>query len=417
MRKKVLIIGGGVAGASCGYFLTKKGHEVTILEKNNYVGGLSRTFYYNGHPYEFGPHVWFWPHDDINDVIRELTNNELYNVDRKLYTFTGENLYRYPIHYSDILNMPDKEQIFKEWSEVRDENHKLIYDRLPQLGECKFEDYFKKAIGPTLYNRFMKDYTHKMWGISGADLETNMVWADRIKDTYSNKIEAYDPIKFKDEFLGAGQPNWYPKKGWNVVWDGMVKGCKVIYNTEILKLDSFGTLLTTKGDFKTSDYDTVICCIHVDSLLGQCVLPANGRLVIPYLIPKLEWAYPDGAESIHYSDTTALTRTTEMKIITRYNSPDTLITLEIPVDMNQINMAAGSKAVAPFPSNVVTASHFHPRCYNWQTEEAISLHNYLVGIAENIVPNLLFTGRHGSFKYFGMPEVVHNANKLIKENF
>src|SRR3990170_405648 len=112
--KKALILGGGVAGVSLAYFLKARGFHSTILERNECTGGMSHTFTYNGHPYEFGPHVWFWPHDDINDVVRELTDGELYQVDRKLYTFTGEALYRYPIHYKDIETMPDREKIWGE---------------------------------------------------------------------------------------------------------------------------------------------------------------------------------------------------------------------------------------------------------------------------------------------------------------
>ncbi len=61
MNKKILILGGGVAGSSMAYYLTEKGYDVTIIEKNSKVGGLARTCYYSGHPYEFGPHIWFWP--------------------------------------------------------------------------------------------------------------------------------------------------------------------------------------------------------------------------------------------------------------------------------------------------------------------------------------------------------------------
>jgi hypothetical protein len=34
-------------------------YDVTLIEKNSRVGGLARTCYYGGHPYEFGPHIWF----------------------------------------------------------------------------------------------------------------------------------------------------------------------------------------------------------------------------------------------------------------------------------------------------------------------------------------------------------------------
>ena len=69
------MLGGGVAGASIAYYLTEKGFDVTIVEKNSRVGGLARTCYYAGHPYEFGPHIWFWPGGPdapINSTIARL---------------------------------------------------------------------------------------------------------------------------------------------------------------------------------------------------------------------------------------------------------------------------------------------------------------------------------------------------------
>ena len=46
---------------------------------------------------------------------------------------------------------------------------------------------------------------------------------------------------------------------------------------------------------------------------------------------RLGLAFPDGAESLHYSSCEFQTRVTEMKVITRHESPDTLILIEVPV--------------------------------------------------------------------------------------
>ena len=38
-KKKVAIIGAGPAGASAAYYLQKEGYEVTVFEKENFIGG------------------------------------------------------------------------------------------------------------------------------------------------------------------------------------------------------------------------------------------------------------------------------------------------------------------------------------------------------------------------------------------
>lgn len=41
--KTVAVIGSGIAGLSCAYFLRDR-YRVTVYEKNNYIGGHNSTF-------------------------------------------------------------------------------------------------------------------------------------------------------------------------------------------------------------------------------------------------------------------------------------------------------------------------------------------------------------------------------------
>lgn len=44
MRKKnIAIIGSGISGLTCGYYLTKAGHNVTVYEADDYIGGHTHT--------------------------------------------------------------------------------------------------------------------------------------------------------------------------------------------------------------------------------------------------------------------------------------------------------------------------------------------------------------------------------------
>ena len=40
----VIIVGGGLAGLECGAILSKEGHSVCVLEKNDLLGGCFQTF-------------------------------------------------------------------------------------------------------------------------------------------------------------------------------------------------------------------------------------------------------------------------------------------------------------------------------------------------------------------------------------
>src|SRR5438105_4935162 len=283
------------------YYLTEKGYDVTILEKNSKVGGLARTCFYGGHPYEFGPHIWFWPggkEAPINDTIVRLTNDDLYYIERRLFTYVepDNRKYRYPVHYRDVALMPEREQIERELRENRDQQLKLIESQLPEIGHCKF-----------------------------------------------------------------------------------------------------------------ADYHTVFCSIDIDRLWGEDALPYTGRMMIPLLIPGLAHAFPEGAESLHYSSCEFQTRVTEMKVITRHDSPDTLILIEVPVLPGASNT---------FPRNTIDYALEHnlfaEKAYPQQSEQAFATYEAYVNRGKKI-PNLRYVGRHAEFKYWGMPETVNSAYQKALE--
>ena len=415
--KKILILGGGVAGASMAYYLTEKGYEVTIVEKHGRVGGLARTYTYGGHPYEFGPHIWFWPggkEDPVNATIVKLTNDELFYIDRKLFTYVeaDRRKYRYPVHYEDVKLMPEHAQIERELRANRDEKMKLIEGQLPVLGECKFGDYFTAAIGETLYRKFMADYTWKMWNIPGDELETSMVWADRFQGEKTGApkttgVQGYDPLKFESFTLGKGlRFQIYPKRGWASVWDAMAARSTVVKDRVVgIKDEHAKPYVATESGTKYyfGDYHTVFCTIDLDLLWGEDTLPYTGRMLVPLVIPNVGTAFPEGAESLHYSACEFQTRVTEMKVITRHESPDTLILIEIPI-------LPGAGAF--FPKNTIDFARannlYADKAYPQQSEQGFARYHAYVDRGKKI-PNLRYVGRHAEFKYWGMAETVHSA--------
>lgn len=60
--RAVGVIGAGFAGMAAGAILAGNGHNVTIFEKNDTIGGRARTFSEKGFTFDMGP-SWYWMPD------------------------------------------------------------------------------------------------------------------------------------------------------------------------------------------------------------------------------------------------------------------------------------------------------------------------------------------------------------------
>ena len=66
MKTRVVIIGGGPAGLTAGYLLSKEEVDVVVLEADPvYVGGISRTVTYKGFHFDIGGHRFFSKSDRV----------------------------------------------------------------------------------------------------------------------------------------------------------------------------------------------------------------------------------------------------------------------------------------------------------------------------------------------------------------
>lgn len=71
-NKRVIVIGAGVSGVCAAYRLKQNGYAVTVLEKNDYIGGKARTVNLNGYIVEEGASVLPSKYKNVLDIAREL---------------------------------------------------------------------------------------------------------------------------------------------------------------------------------------------------------------------------------------------------------------------------------------------------------------------------------------------------------
>ena len=81
--KKVIVIGSGFSSLSAACYLAKEGFTVTVLEKNNTVGGRARQLKKEGFTFDMGP-SWYWMPDIFEKFFNDFdkTTSDFYELDK-----------------------------------------------------------------------------------------------------------------------------------------------------------------------------------------------------------------------------------------------------------------------------------------------------------------------------------------------
>ena len=77
MKKKVIIIGSGIAGLALSIRLKSKGYNVEVFEKNENVGGKLSDFYLDNFRHDFGPKLFTMP-----NLIEDIFEDAGVNIDK-----------------------------------------------------------------------------------------------------------------------------------------------------------------------------------------------------------------------------------------------------------------------------------------------------------------------------------------------
>ena len=212
--KTAVIIGAGPAGLTAAYeLLTRTDIKPIVLEKSEYMGGISRTVNYKGNRMDIGGHRFFsksdrvmkwWsqmlPFDpfgnragvlkyhgmqrEIGPARQERKQSEASQGDadrvmlvrpRKSRIYYLRRLFDYPISLSK-----DTLQKLGLWRTVKVGLSYLRSTLFPIAHEQTLEQFFINRFGRELYATFFKSYTEKVWGV-GCDKISAKWGAQRLK--------------------------------------------------------------------------------------------------------------------------------------------------------------------------------------------------------------------------------------------
>jgi len=333
--KKALIIGGGFSGCAAAHqLMLQGGWDVTLVERAPFLGAGVRTRYLGGHPYTFGPRHFLTPWTEVYEFLNKYVPLRRCQEHQFLtYVENDSRFYSYPIHVDDIPLMPEVDQINSELSAINisaisalreNDFNDITRKDLRSLNLAKdaknFEEFWIKSIGETLYEKFVKNYSKKMWQIDDNKIIDDFSWSPKgvtvkegEKAAWDTAISAY-PIAFN---------------GYDDYFRIATEGVNVMLSTQIDNFDIPSKAVWINDEKQT--FDLIVNSISPDILFDECYgsLKYVGRDLMKIVLP-VEFALPKDVYFIYFAGEENFTRITEYKKFSLHKSDSTLITIEIP---------------------------------------------------------------------------------------
>ncbi|MBI2431035.1 MAG: NAD(P)/FAD-dependent oxidoreductase [Candidatus Levybacteria bacterium] len=232
---RIAVIGAGFTGLSAAYHLAKKGHEVTIFEKDLNPGGLAIGFKTDNWEWSLEKHYHHWFANDttILTLAKEI-GYEVFIKRPKTSVFVDEKIYQLDSP-ANVLTFPKLS--FFERIRMATVLAGLKYNPFWQkLEGIKASEFLPKAMGNNAYQTFWEPQLHNKFGGYINEISLAWFWARIKKRT----------VKLA-----------YPKGGFLSFANALVKkieqhGGKFFFNTEVYEmkqLKNFDKIIVTLPSF------------------------------------------------------------------------------------------------------------------------------------------------------------------------
>jgi len=282
--KKVVIIGSGFSSLASACYMAKAGYEVTVLEKNEQLGGRASMIEIDGFKFDMGP-SWYW----MPDIFERFFSD----FGRKVYDYYQlEKLspaYRVVFGENDFIDIEDTpEQIINTFEKVEKgsgkhlkrfmdeakENYRIAMQDLVYNPGLSLLEVVSLETAKRL-NLFVKNISQQVKkNIKNPKLTSILEFPVLFLGAKPNKTPAfYNFMNHADFGLGT----WYPKGGFNAVALGMVKlarelGVEFRVNEEVTEIVSSENkvkkVITKNGIYEADVFISGADYAHTEKLLN-----------------------------------------------------------------------------------------------------------------------------------------------------
>lgn len=241
----VVVIGGGPAGLTAAYELSKHHVKSIVLEKSDKVGGISRTEIYKGYRFDIGGHRFFTKVGEVQAVWKEILEDDFIQTPRLSRIYYDGKFYDYPLSVIKTLkNLGLYRSVLILTSYLYAKLKKFLHlTPEPQT----FEEWVVDCFGRRLYKTFFKTYTEKVWGIPCSQIRAD--WAAQRIQNLSLKQAVINAIFGSQNAKSLIRTFDYPRLGPGMMWERCqelleAENCPVYLQTEVVKVEREGSRIT-----------------------------------------------------------------------------------------------------------------------------------------------------------------------------
>lgn len=283
----MVVLGAGPGGLSCAHELAEAGYQVTVLDRNDYLGGLSLTTEKNGFLFDLGGHRWFTKNEALNSWFKRLMDGRLVVVERTSRILFNGKYFDYPISIGNVLKTAGV------WTSARcvlDYLLTWIRMRVAPTEIKSMKDAFVAQFGPKLYDMFFRRYSEKVWGRSCAEMSADWV-SQRSKGLSIWTTIANALLKPKQKAQSLLETFLYPRVGYADICVRLAEvveskpGNKVrllcdVKNVDVTEPKRPKVTFQHAGKSETIEADWVVSTIAFTNLLAHGLTPKPPQDVI-----------------------------------------------------------------------------------------------------------------------------------------